>query len=328
MLSMKTISIKRRYKILIIPFLVIAFLLLIVPYVIPVSYAVSGIPAESLASPAGRFLNIGAHTIYVEEQGPRSATAIVFIHGFGGSAYTWRNNIPFFANQGYHIIALDLKGFGLSSRDFTSDYSHSAQAKLVAEVLNQTGVKQAYLIGHSMGASVMFHFALLYTERVLGLVSVDGAIDLKESSSVPSILLSFAPFQRAGRVFLTRYVNKTRLATMLESACSRKEIVTPELIEAYYDRAIRQGWDESLLAMTRDMSRNAINFPPGSLQFPVLILRGTNDSWVSQAKTDEWKARIPEYTFYQIPDSGHLPMEEQPSIFNAKVLGFLRSNGN
>ena len=221
-----------------------------------------------------------------------------------------------------------MKGFGLSSRDFQSDYSHNAQAEIVAEVLQQLNIKQAYLIGHSMGSSVMFHFAHLYPEKVLGMISVDGAVNLKASSHLPTILLGFPPFQRAGRDFLTQYMNKGRLKSILESAYYHKEIVTSEVIDGYYDRAIRSGWDKSLLAMTRDMPQNIIDFPLETLIYPTLIIRGENDTLVSQKDIDLWKDKIPDAIFKIIPNSGHLPMEEQPAIFNDMVVNFLRSIHN
>jgi len=44
------------------------------------------------------------------------------LHGFGGYSYTWRNQIPFLADAGYHVWALDCLGFGLSAKP-SIDYS-------------------------------------------------------------------------------------------------------------------------------------------------------------------------------------------------------------
>jgi pimeloyl-ACP methyl ester carboxylesterase len=153
---------KSRYKIIIAFFLAIIFILTVLPYLVPVSNVESEASVQSLRSPSGKFLNIESCSIYVEEHGPAEGEVIVLIHGFGGSTYSWRNNIPFLVENGYRVIALDLKGFGLSCRGFQSDYSHKAQAAIINEVLQQTGVEQAYIIGHSMGSSVMFHL-LIYT---------------------------------------------------------------------------------------------------------------------------------------------------------------------
>lgn len=319
---------KRRYKIIIACFLAIVFVLTALPYLIPVSHIESEASVQSLMSPSGKFLNIESSDIYIEEHGPVTGEAIVLIHGYGGSTFSWRNNIPFLVENGYRVIALDLKGFGLSGRDFQSCYSHKEQAAIVNKVLQQTGIEQAYLIGHSMGSSVMFHFAHLYPEKVLGIISVDGSLILKKSSSFPNVLLKFPPFQRAGRVIITNYLSKDRFSSILGSAYFNKAILSADIIDGYYDRAIRTGWEQSLLAMTRDMPQNTIGFPLDTLTYPALIIRGENDSWVSQSDMDAWRNEIPDARFVLIADAGHTPMEEQPAIFNQIVLDFLRSVGN
>ena len=319
---------KRRYKIIIIVFAAVVIILTALPYLIPLSDNKSEASTQSLMSPSGRFLNIESFEIYVEEHGPVAGEVIVLIHGFGGSSFSWRSNIQFFADNGYRVIAIDLKGFGLSGRDFQSDHSHKAQAAIVNEVLRQTGIEQAYLIGHSMGGSVLFHFAHLYPDKVLGLISVDGSIILKKSSGFPNVLLNFPPFQRAGRVILTNFLNKERFGSILDSAYYNKEVLSHDVIDGYYDRAIRTGWEQSLLAMTRDMPQNAVDFPFDTLTFPTLIIRGDNDSWVSQSDTDAWRNEIPGAVFYLMADTGHVPMEEEPALFNQIVLDFLQSVGN
>ncbi len=315
----------------ILSYIVLAFLLLVcvLPYLIPLGETQTKISPDDLISEHGRFLDIDGVRIYVEEQNPESAQAtIVFIHGFGGSTFSWRHNVPFFASQGYRVVSLDMKGFGLSYKDFASDYSHPAQARLLAEVLATLGVDQAYFVGHSMGTSVMLHFAHLYPERVLGLISVDGAVNLDEGATYPSTLLNFGPFRRAGEVFLTRYVTKERVGQILKSACYHQDIVTAEVVDGYYNRLVIGQWAQSLLAMTRDMSKNSITFPLEDITFPTLILWGENDTWVKRTDIDKWKDEIPSAEFHAIPEAGHLLMEENPELFNNMVLAFIESHEN
>jgi pimeloyl-ACP methyl ester carboxylesterase len=265
--------------------------------------------------------------IYVEEQNADSAQAtIVFIHGFGGSTFSWRRNAPFFAGRGYRVVSLDMKGFGLSYKDSASDYSHLEQARLLADALARVGVDHAYLVGHSMGTSVMLHFAHLYPERVLGLISVAGAVNLDEGGLHPSVLLHFGPFRRIGEVFLTRYAAKERLGQILSSAYYRKDIVTAEVVDGYYSRLVIGQWAQSLMAMTRDISKNAITFQLEDITCPTLILWGENDTWVKRADIDRWRDRIPSAEFQAIPETGHLLMEEDPKLFNNMVLAFLESH--
>jgi pimeloyl-ACP methyl ester carboxylesterase len=320
---------RRHRAIRVLSYLVLAllFVVCVVPYLIPLGQVQSEVPPEELVSEYGRFVDIDGARIYVEERNPESTQGtIVFIHGLGGSTFSWRHNVPFFAARGYRVISLDLKGFGLSSKDFASDYSHPAQAKLLAQVLVGLGVDRAYLVGHSMGTSVMLHFAHLYPEKVLGLISVDGAVSLDESAVNPFALLNFPPLRRAGEVFLTRYATKERVRQILRSACYRQDTVTAEVVEGYYDRLVTGRWSQSLLAMTRDMSRNTITFPLEDFTFPTLILWGEEDTWVTRTSIDRWKDRIPGAEFHAVPEAGHLLMEEKPELFNNMVLAFIQSH--
>ena len=312
----------------ILSYIILAFLFLfcVLPYLIPLGETQVEVSPDELVSEYGRFLDIGGVRIYVEERNPESTQAtIVFIHGFGGSTFSWRNNVPFFASQGYRVVSYDMKGFGLSYKDFASDYSHPAQARLLAEVLARIGVDQAYFVGHSMGTSLILHFVHLYSEKVLGLISVDGSVNLDEGATYLSALLNFGPFRRIGEVFLTRYVTKERVGQLLESA-SHQDIATAEVVDGYYNRLVIGQWAQSLLAMTRDMSKNTITFDLEDLEFPVLILWGEHDTWVKRTDIDRWKDEIPSAEFHVIPEAGHLLMEENPELFNNMVLAFLESH--
>jgi pimeloyl-ACP methyl ester carboxylesterase len=314
----------------ILSYVVLAFLFLLcaLPYLIPLSQPQAEISPDELVSEHGRFLDIGGASIYVEEQNPESTQAtIMLVHGFGGSTFSWRHNAPFFASQGYRVVSLDMKGFGLSYKDSPSDYSHPAQARLLAEVLDTLGVDQAYLVGHSMGTSVMLHLAHLYPEKVLGLISVAGAVNVDASAIYPSASLNFPPFRRIGEVFLTRYGTEEQVSRILRSAYYRQDTVTAEVVDGYYNRLVSGQWAQSLLAMTRDMSKNTITFALEDLQFPMLILWGQNDTWVKRTNIDRWRDEIPSAEFHAIPEAGHMLMEEDPELFNNMVLAFLQSRG-
>lgn len=315
----------RRLAILLYAASALLLLILVIPYLIPLGRDRTEVPVEDLMGENGRFLDIDGVRIYVEEHIPdRPGETIVFIHGFGGSTFSWRHNASFFADQGYRVVSLDMKGFGLSHKDFRSDYSHPSQAELVAKVLAELGVEQAYIVGHSMGTSVMLHFAHLYPEKVLGLVSVAGAVSVQGRPFHLGALLRFPPFRRAGEVFLTRYTARERVRPILESAYY-EDLVTEGVLDGYYNRIVSGQWSQSLLAMTRDMHRNTITFGLEDLAFPMLILWGEHDTWVSWTAIDEWRDRIPSAESHVMPDAGHLPMEENPELFNSAVLAFLES---
>jgi len=316
----------RRLAILTYTITALLILICVIPYLIPLGDTQPEVSLDDLVGEHGQFLDIDGVRIYVEEQNPDSdQTTIVLIHGFGGSTFSWRYNTPFFVDQGYRVVSLDMKGFGLSYKDFASDYSHSAQAELLAEVFVRLGIDRAYLVGHSMGTSVMLYFAHLHPEKVMGLISVDGAVNLDGGFMRISGALNFGPFRRIGEVFLTRYVTKERVGTLLDSA-SYQDITTPDVIDGYYNRLVTGQWAKALLAMTRDVSKNTIAFSLEDITFPTLIFWGEHDTWVKRTQIDKWANKIPSAEFHVIPDTGHLLMEENPELFNNMVLAFIESH--
>jgi len=317
----------RGLAILVYTILGLAFLVCVVPYLIPLGQSQGEVSPEELVGEHGRFLDIDGLNIYVEEQNPESSReTIVFLHGFGGSTFSWRHNIPFFVGKGYRTVALDMKGFGLSHKDFKSDYSHPAQADLLAAVLAELGIDQAYVVGHSMGTSVMLHFAHLYPETVLGLVSVSGAANVDGGHSSASALLKFPPFTRTAEVFLTRYATKERIGDILESAYYQ-DVVTAEVVDGYYNRLVTGQWAQSLLAMTRDMDRNTVTFDLDNITAPALILWGEHDTWVTWNSVEQWANGVPSAEIHVIAGTGHMLMEENPQLFNDMALAFLESGG-
>ncbi|MFO7773382.1 MAG: alpha/beta hydrolase [Dehalococcoidia bacterium] len=315
----------RRLTILSCVVLALLLLVLVLPYLIPLGKDHAEVPLESLIGENGRLLDIDGVRIYVEEQNPESpGETIVFLHGFGGSTFSWRHNVSFFASRGYRVVSLDMKGFGLSHKDFESDYSHLSQAELVADVFAKLSIEQAYIVGHSLGTSVMLHFAHLYPQKVMGLASVAGVLNLHEGSARPGVLLSFPPFRRAREVFLTRYTTKERVSAILASAY-HQDTIAGEALDGYYNRIVSGRWSQSLLAMTRDMHKNTIGFALEDITFPTIIFWGEHDTWVKRTDIDEWKDRIPSAEFHVIPEAGHLLMEEKPEWFNNMVLAFLES---
>jgi pimeloyl-ACP methyl ester carboxylesterase len=97
--------------------------------------------------------------------------ALVFVHGGLADRTFWSNQMEAFANR-FTIIALDLAGHGESGRNRTA-WSIQAFGSDVRAVIDAENVKQAVLIGNSMGGPAALEAALLVPERVIGVIGVD-----------------------------------------------------------------------------------------------------------------------------------------------------------
>jgi pimeloyl-ACP methyl ester carboxylesterase len=116
-------------------------------------------------SPAGR--------IHLVEQG--SGPLVLLVHGFPESWYSWRRQLPVLAAAGYRAVAVDVRGYGRSSRpEAVTAYRMTELVADSVAVVEALGERSAVIVGHDWGANIAAHSALLRPDvfRAVGLLSV------------------------------------------------------------------------------------------------------------------------------------------------------------
>jgi non-heme chloroperoxidase len=95
--------------------------------------------------------------IFFKDLGPRTATPIVFHHGWPLSADDWDNQMMFFLGQGYRVIAHDRRGHGRSTQTDAGNEmdTYAADVKKLAAALD---LKGAIHVGHSTGGGEVAHY--------------------------------------------------------------------------------------------------------------------------------------------------------------------------
>ncbi len=132
-------------------------------------------PAPNLVSFAHKIdLAALGVSLHVYEAGETSALAMVLIHGLQDEADSWRHVLEPLT-QTHHVIALDLPGFGRSTKSKLK-YGVPLYVDVVLELLNVLKLDKAALVGNSLGGMVAEAFTLAHPERVSQLVLVDGTI--------------------------------------------------------------------------------------------------------------------------------------------------------
>ncbi|WP_327404443.1 alpha/beta hydrolase [Streptomyces sp. NBC_01288] len=116
-------------------------------------------------APAGR--------IHLVEQG--TGPLVLLVHGFPESWYSWRHQLPALAAAGFRAVAVDVRGYGRSSRP--EDVSAYRMLDLVEDavaVVHALGERSAVIVGHDWGAGIAANSALLRPDvfRAVGLLSV------------------------------------------------------------------------------------------------------------------------------------------------------------
>ncbi len=240
--------------------------------------------------------------------------AVVLLHGYGASSYTWRRIIDPLARK-RRGIALDLKGFGLSDKPQDGRYSLADQAEVVIRFLRANRLDRVVLVGNSMGGAV----ALLAYQRlgrgptnpVKGLVLID-------STAYPETTPTFISLLRTpvlGWLGLKLAPSWLGSWGLLRRAYHDDEKITEETYDTYA-ALIAQPGSDYVLKTTADAivppNAAALSRRIKEIDVPTLLIWGEEDRIIPLSVGRRLARDIPGAKLVVIPDCGHVPQEERP----------------
>ncbi|MEX1367987.1 MAG: alpha/beta fold hydrolase [Nannocystaceae bacterium] len=113
-------------------------------------------------------MKVGSVAVRYTEHGQGEQT-LLLIHGLGSYLPVWMHNIPALARD-YRVIAIDLPGYGKSTKSNRLSYSMEFFAGVVQGVIDKLALGRPVLVGHSMGGQIALTHALAYPGRARALV--------------------------------------------------------------------------------------------------------------------------------------------------------------
>ena len=257
----------------------------------------------------------GTRLRYVDEgRGP----PVVFLHGLGASMYAWRKNLAPVAAAGYRVIAFDDRGFGFSDKPPTG-YDNTAYARLTVALLDSLHLRDAVLVGHSMGGAIAAEVAITHPERVRGLVLIGSAgLGVREPPLfrvgrwplVGPLLFAFR-----GRGFTERF---------LKASYADPAKVSDADVDQYYAPVAEPEYGRALRAVLRQFRFDGLAGRLDHIRAPTLVLWGEADRLVPIALGRALAAGIPHAAFLSVRDAGHSVQEEAPDEVNRLLIEFLR----
>lgn len=287
--------------------------------------------AAALPFPESHFdtvSGVSLHYRFWPAAGTELKGSVLFVHGFGGSTFSWRRNVDALVAQGYRVVATDLPAWGYSDRRLGLDHTQRARARLLWQLLDDVNLKtgppgppvQWTLVGHSMGGGTVAAMALQQPGRVSSLVLVDAAIYLTPSSA-SHLLVRVLPIRGLFEAGARQEMSSRRaIADVLQLAYRREPdtaevnghfvpLQLPGTAEAVVD-GLANGTDREPLDMTDILA-------------PTLIVWGADDVWVPLASGRRLESEIPNSELHVIRHGGHMPNETEPAQFNTLLLDFL-----
>jgi pimeloyl-ACP methyl ester carboxylesterase len=281
-------------------------------------------PDKSRAELEARYLNapadileIAGTMLHVRDGGPRSAPAVIMLHGFGSSLHTWESWAGSL-DDAFRVIRFDLPGSGLSPPDSTGDYGDARSLRLLTALMDRLDVSHASLVGNSIGGRIAWSFAAENPSRIdkLVLISPDGfaspGFGYGRRPEVPQLA-------RLMRYALPRILVRMNLAP----AFGDKATLTDDLVARYYDLMLAPG---ARAAMIARMEQTVLRDPVPLLrqiQAPTLLLWGERDRLIPIANADDYLKVVPHARLVRLSGIGHVPQEEAPAASLAPVRAFL-----
>ena len=270
------------------------------------------------------FVSVDGARIHYQEFGDATHPTVLLIHGYTASLYAWKTVAPMIADNGFHVIALDLLGFGYSEKPKWFDYTIGSQAGIVARFMNSLGIGRATIAGSSYGGAVAATLALDYPERVEKLILVDAVSNdnLKDHpilklASIRGLGEALTPFVVDSRMYQRRRMRRT-LAT------ANHDLITKDRIEAILRPLTAADAHHSLLATSRAWDAGRIENDAHLINQPTLIIWGEDDKVIPVEDGHRLHQSILHSRFVILKDCGHVPQEEKSDIFVNLVTEFCR----
>lgn len=264
----------------------------------------------------------GVRTHYVKKgDGPET---VVLIHGFGGSTYSWRKNIDYLAER-FTVIAIDVRGFGFSSRDPAAEYSAKGYATHVSSFMDILGIRRPILVGHSLGGEVAMRIALQRPEDVAGLVLIDSAgLPNPERDRFREVPPIPPPFNTT----LARIAGSEGMVRrILNESTYNTSMVDERSIKAYRDPLDVEDAEAGLLRMIRTSIPSLNKGEIARIVQPTLILWGSEDKVISVTEGQELARVIKGSRLVSFERAGHLLLEERPDEVNRQIADFTAQVG-
>lgn len=268
--------------------------------------------------PDGRVLGLRGGALQVVDRGPREGSPIVLIHCFTCAIDWWDRTMPHLAER-HRVVAIDLLGHGGSEKPDTG-YSIENQAELIAEALGRLGVRDATVVGHSLGGTVSVALAERAPRLVSRIAIVDTGPTHEEGDLGLIARLGFAPvvgeaFWRTKPDFAVRQGLEVAFAPGFD---------VPDAFVDDVGRMTYSAYDKSPTASEDFGKELGLDQRVRETGKPLLVIMGAEEQIIDDpaARLAEYRSTVPGALTKLLPNVGHSPNVEAPAATATLILSF------
>lgn len=293
---------------------------------------------QQAAPQTGHFVQTGDVEIFVQEMGPPTGPAVLFVHGTGAWSEIWREPMAVLAAAGYHAVAIDVPPFGFSERPAQPRYSTEDQARRIVGLVRQLGLQRLTLVGHSFGCRATVDAALHLADQMQALVLIDAAVGLAMDNAPPQQagLMSRA----TGMLFNVPLIRQSLVASTITNPLLTRELfelliedpedATDQLVTMLQrPLVVREStarlseWLQAFLFGDDAGALSSRSVTYRSFAPPTLLLWGERDQLTPLSQAYQLEGLLPDPTLVVLKGVGHIPQVEDEKQFTEALLRFL-----
>jgi non-heme chloroperoxidase len=259
----------------------------------------------------------GGVRLHLVETGDPSGRPILFIHGFSQCWLTWSRQLNSDLADRYRLVAMDMRGHGLSEKPRDGYADSRLWADDVDAVIQALELDRPVVCGWSYGPLVILDYIRHYGEEAIGGMNFVGGITKLGSDDANSVItpefLSLVPGFFSADVEESAHSLRSLLRLCLAQEPSAEDLyfmlgynlsVPPYVRQALLSRSFS---NDDLLPMIRK---------------PVLIVHGAQDAVVKPAAVDRHRASLARAQVEMMPNVGHAPFWDDAAAFNGHLRAF------
>jgi pimeloyl-ACP methyl ester carboxylesterase len=259
--------------------------------------------------------------IYAESSGPEDGVPVVFVHELAGSCRSFDLQVAAWRDK-YRCIVFNARGYPPSDVPPSVDlYSQGHAAADIGAVFDGFGLKDAHIIGVSMGSASTLQFAIRHPARTrsITLTSIGSGSDMKPGE-----------FAAGMEALATLTLGKGMRALAEHYAATPTRYRLKEKNPAEYKNFIDQLAAGSPLGITNTMRGVQEKRPPiyaykdkiAALHVPTLVVLGAEDE-PCVGPSHFLKETLPGAQLVVVTKTGHCVNLEEPALYNQRVMGFI-----
>lgn len=235
---------------------------------------------------------------------------LVLLHGISSGSGSWVKQLDGLRHH-FRVIAWDAPGYGVSDGLETKQPQATDYAQRVLALFDGLGIRQAIVVGHSLGALQASAFAHLYPERVKALVIANVAQGYQRRDE-----------ETKAQVYAKRPQMLKTLGVAGMAASRGPHLVYKQepqalaLITEVMSQLTVDGFTRASYVLAYDEIRNYLS----DLNVPCLVIAGEQDQITPAGDIQELATELHLGRCQRIAEAGHLSYVDQPEQFNQIVL--------